>query len=156
MQVDLDASDFEILKALQEDARLSTAQLGERINTSQSPAWRRVKRLEETGVIIGYRAVLDPRKLGLGVLAFVQMSVDRQDEKSSEAFEAAICEVPEVLLCHGVSGPEDFVVIVSARDLEDYSQILIKKLRVLPGVKSIRTSFSLKSIKHEVAMRLSI
>jgi Lrp/AsnC family transcriptional regulator, leucine-responsive regulatory protein len=156
MQVDLDASDFEILKALQEDARLSTAQLGERINTSQSPAWRRVKRLEETGVVVGYRAVLDPRKLGLGVLAFVQMSVDRQDEKSSEAFEAAICQVPEVLLCHGVSGPEDFVVIVAARDLEDYSQILIKKLRVLPGVKSIRTSFSLKSIKHEVAMRLSI
>jgi Lrp/AsnC family transcriptional regulator, leucine-responsive regulatory protein len=155
MQVDLDASDREILIALQEDARLSTAQLGERINTSQSPAWRRLKRLEETGVVTGYRAVLDPRKLGFGVLAFVQMSVDRQDEKSSAAFEAAICEVPEVLLCHGVSGPEDFVVIVAARDLEDYSQILIKKLRVLPGVKSIRTSFSLKSIKHEVAMRLS-
>jgi Lrp/AsnC family transcriptional regulator, leucine-responsive regulatory protein len=106
-------------------------------------------------VVTGYRAVLDPRKLGFGVLAFIQMSVDRQDEKSSAAFEAAICEVPEVLLCHGVSGPEDFVVIVAARDLEDYSQILINKLRVLPGVKSIRTSFSLKSIKHEVAMRLS-
>jgi DNA-binding Lrp family transcriptional regulator len=90
-----------------------------------------------------------------GLVTFKTLRRNRSSHRLSAAFEAAICEVPEVLLCHGVSGLEDFVVIVAARDLEDSSQILIKKLRVLPGVKSIRTSFSLKSIKHEVAMRLS-
>jgi Lrp/AsnC family transcriptional regulator, leucine-responsive regulatory protein len=156
MQANYDELDREILMALQLDARLSTAQLGERIHTSQSPAWRRLKRLEDSGIITGYRAELNPRKVGYGVLAFVQVSVDRQDEQSSDAFEAGVQQIPEILLCHGVSGPEDFMLMIAARDLEDYSQILLKKLRTLPGVKSIRSSFSLKSIKHEIAMKLHL
>jgi Lrp/AsnC family transcriptional regulator, leucine-responsive regulatory protein len=152
----LDSTDFAILRALQSDARLSSAELGARLALSQSPAWRRVRRLEETGVIEGYRAQLSRQKLGLSVLAMVLIGMDRHDEKTAQAFERAVAQLPEVVFCHGMSGPEDFVLLVVARDLADYSEKLLGKLRTLPGVKSIRTSFSLKAIKDEVAIRLPV
>jgi Lrp/AsnC family transcriptional regulator, leucine-responsive regulatory protein len=156
MQNFLDETDMALLRALQDDARLSSAELGQRLSLSQSPAWRRLKRLEQDGVIEGYRAVLNRKKLGLSVLAMVLIGMERHDDASAKKFEKAVSELPQVVLCHGMSGPEDFLLLVVARDLDDYSNTLLGKLRSLPGVKSIRTSFSLKPIKDEVSIRLAL
>ncbi len=156
MRIELDDTDFELLRALQDDARLSTAELGARLSISQSPAWRRLKRLEQDGVIEGYRAVVNRKKLGLSVLAMVLIGMERHDDASARKFEKAVSELPQVVLCHGMSGPEDFLLLVVAKDLDDYSNTLLGKLRSLPGVKSIRTSFSLKAIKDDVAIRVGI
>lgn len=107
-------------------------------------------------MIEGYRAVLNRKQLGLSVLAMVQISMDRHDDASARAFEQAVSEIPQVVFCHGMSGPEDFLLLVVARDLEDYSNTLLGKLRSLPSVKSIRTSFSLKAIKDDIAIRISV
>ena len=156
MQDPLDTTDLALLRELQDDARLTSAELGTRLSISQSPAWRRLKRLEQAGVIEGYRAVLNRKQLGLSVLAMVQISMDRHDDASARAFEQAVSEIPQVVFCHGMSGPEDFLLLVVARDLEDYSSTLLGKLRSLPSVKSIRTSFSLKAIKDDIAIRISV
>jgi Lrp/AsnC family transcriptional regulator, leucine-responsive regulatory protein len=152
----IDELDQRILSALQMEARLSTAQLGEQLALSQSPTWRRLKRLEEEGVISGYRAVLDRRKLGLSVLAIVHVGMDSHDDKSARKFEEAIGLIPEVVWCHGMSGAEDFMLMVVARDLDHFSALLMEKLRKLPAVKSIRSSFSLKAVKDHVAIQLPL
>ena len=156
MQDPIDTTDLALLRELQDDARLTSAELGTRLSISQSPAWRRLKRLEQAGVIEGYRAVLNRKQLGLSVLAMVQISMDRHDDASARAFEQAVSEIPQVVFCHGMSGPEDFLLLVVARDLEDYSNTLLGKLRSLPSVKSIRTSFSLKAIIDDIAIRISV
>lgn len=147
MPLVLDSTDKLLLGALQGDARLTSSELAERANLSQSPCWRRIKRLEESGLIAGYSARLDRRALGWGVMAFVTITIDSQDEKLSLAFEATVRDIPEVVMCHGVSGPEDFVLVVVAQDLDAYSALMQHKLRRLPGVKLVRTSFSLQEVK---------
>jgi Lrp/AsnC family transcriptional regulator, leucine-responsive regulatory protein len=153
---DIDMIDRRILAALQADARLSSAQLGEQLTLSQSPTWRRLKRLEEEGYISGYHAVLDRQKMGLSVLAVVHVGMDSHDGGSAQRFEEAIGLIPEVVWCHGMSGAEDFMLMVVARDLDHFSSLLLEKLRKLPAVKSIRSSFSLKAIKDQVAIALPI
>lgn len=143
----LDPTDKLLLRALQGDARLTSSELAEQANLSQSPCWRRVKRLEEAGLISGYSARLDRRALGWGVTAFVTITIDSQDEGLSLEFEKMVRDIPEVVMCHGVSGPEDFVLLVLAQDLDAYSTLMQHKLRRLPGVKLVRTSFSLQEVK---------
>jgi len=147
MQVEIDATDRVLLDALQKDARLTTGELAQLTGMSQSPCWRRIKRLEEAGLITGYQARLDRRALGYGVMAFVTISIDSQDEDHSLDFERAVRDIPEVVMCHGVSGPEDFVLVVVAQDLDGYSALMQQKLRRLPGVKMVRTSFSMQEVK---------
>ncbi len=147
MQIEIDAIDRRLLRAVQGNARLTTTELAQMTQMSQSPCWRRIKRLEDTGLIAGYSARLDRRALGYGVMAFVTISIDSQDEVHSLDFEAAVRNIPEVVMCHGVSGPEDFVLVVVAQDLDAYSALMQHKLRRLPGVKMVRTSFSLQEVK---------
>jgi Lrp/AsnC family transcriptional regulator, leucine-responsive regulatory protein len=150
----LDALDHRLLQALQNDARLSTAELGEQLALSQSPTWRRLKRLESEGVITGYQAVVDRKKLGLSVLAMVHVGMDSHDDKSARKFEEAIGLIPEVVWCHGMSGAEDFMLMVVARDLDHFSILIMEKLRKLPAVKSLRSSFSLKAVKDQMAIKI--
>ncbi|ALT78932.1 Lrp/AsnC family transcriptional regulator [Paucibacter sp. KCTC 42545] len=147
MQIEIDATDRQLLKALQDNARLTTGELAALVGMSQSPCWRRVKRLEDAGLIVGYQARLDRRALGYGVMAFVTISIDSQNEDHSLEFERAVRDIPEVVMCHGVSGPEDFVLVVVSQDLDSYSQLMQTKLRPLPGVKMMRTSFSMQEVK---------
>lgn len=147
MQVEIDATDRLLLQALQANARLTTSELAQQTQLSQSPCWRRIKRLEDAGLIAGYHARLDRRALGYGVMAFVTISIEGQDEGHSLDFERAVRDIPEVVMCHGVSGPEDFVLVVVAQDLDAYSALMQHKLRRLPGVKMVRTSFSLQEVK---------
>lgn len=150
MQAPLDATDRRLLKELQDNARLTSGELAQLANLSQSPAWRRVRRLEETGLIKGYHATLDRRALGFGVLAFVTIGIDRQNEEASHAFERAAESIPEVVMMHAIAGPEDFLLVVVARDLDDYSHVLQSKLHRLPGVRKLQTYLSLRDYKGQV------
>ena len=151
MQITLDKTDLLLLSSLQANARLTSGELAQRANLSQSPSWRRIRRMEEEGVITGYHAALDRRALGLGVLAFVMVGIDHQTEAASLAFEKAVCAIPEVVMFHGISGPADFMLVVVAKDLDAYSDLLQRKLHRLPGVRNVQTNFSLQEFKGGIA-----
>lgn len=103
--------------------------------------------MEEAGLISGYHARLDRRGLGYGVVAFVSISVDFQNEERSVQFVEAVRDIPEVVMCHGIAGPADFLLMVVAKDLDSYSELLQRKLHRLPGVRQAQTSFSLQEFK---------
>jgi len=151
----LDRYDIAILRELQQEARLSNADLSARIGLSPAPTWRRVKRLEAQGYIIGYRAEIDRRKIGLGVLAFVRVDAERNTGEATRELEDAIRRLPEVISCHYISGAGTFELQVIVTDLEAFSQFSIKTLLNLPNVKDIHTSFSLGEVKSRAALPLS-
>lgn len=147
MRVEFDDIDRRLLAALQENARLTTSELAQMTGLSQSPCWRRIRRMEEAGLIAGYRARLSRRALGYGVVAFVSVSIDYQNEARSAEFAEAVNAIPEVVMFHGVTGAADFLLMVVAEDLDSYSALLQSKLHRLPGVKQVQTSFSLQEFK---------
>ena len=143
----LDRYHIAILAELQRDARLSNAELAQRIGLSAAPTWRRVKWLEEQGYITGYRAEIDRRKLGLGVLAFVRVDAERSAGAATKPLEDAIRQLPEVIACHYISGAGTFELQVMVTDLDAFSRFSIDTLLNLPNVKDIHTSFSLGEVK---------
>ena len=143
----LDRYDLAILRELQADARLSNAELASRIGLSAAPTWRRVKWLEEQGYITGYRAEIDRRKIGLGVLAFVRLDAERNNSASTQALEEAIRARPEVVACHYISGAGTFELHVVTTDLDAFSRLAMDVLFKLPNVKDLHTSFSLGEVK---------
>ena len=147
---DLDRTDLKILDLLQKNGRLTMTELAHQVGLSATPCTERVRRLEREGVITGYHAALNRRALGFGVLAFVMVAIDHQNEESSRSFEAAVCAIPEVVMFHGISGPEDFLLVVVARDLDAYSELLQRKLHRLPGVRQVQTHFSLQEFKGQI------
>ena len=151
----LDRWDVAILAALQQDARLSNAELAGRIGLSAAPTWRRVKWLEENGFITGYRAEIDRRKIGLGVLAFVRVDAERNNAEATQALEEAIRALPEVIACHYISGTGTFELHVVATDLDAFSRWSMQTLFKLPNVKDLHTSFSLGEVKAAGALPLS-
>ena len=150
----LDRYDLAILQALQADARLSNAELASRIGLSAAPTWRRVKWLEEQGYITGYRAEIDRRKIGLGVLAFVRIDADRNTAAATRELEEAIRRIPEVISCHYISGSGTFELQVMATDLDAFSRFALDVLLNLPHVKDLHTSFSLGEVKAGAALPL--
>jgi len=146
-RVSLDRADVKILRALQEDARLSSADLAERAALTASPCWRRVKILEEQGVISGYHARLDAAKLGYGLTAFVFFKLVRGDAKRMQAFERAVQALPRVMTCHRVSGTYDYQMMVIAEDLNEFGRYAEKNLNSLPNVSEMYTSFVLHEVK---------
>jgi DNA-binding Lrp family transcriptional regulator len=150
----LDRYDVAILEALQADARLSNADLAARIGLSAAPTWRRVKWLEAHGYIRGYRAEIDRRRIGLGVLAFVRVDAERNNAAATGALEDAIRALPEVQSCHYISGAGTFELQVLATDLDAYSRWAHDTLFKLPNVKDIHTSFSLGEVKAGSALPL--
>ncbi|ACR31812.1 Lrp/AsnC family transcriptional regulator [Burkholderia glumae] len=152
---EIDSVDAEILNRLQKDGRLSNAKLAAQLSMSETPCWRRLKRLEDCGIIEGYQAVLNRRKLGLGVMAFVQLVCTQHDEKVTQAFQLAVQSSPNVLSCHNTTGEADFLLMVVARDLDDYSRFVEKVLRHLPGVASIRSNLSLRELKSSNLLPVS-
>jgi Lrp/AsnC family transcriptional regulator, leucine-responsive regulatory protein len=143
----LDRYDVAILSELQADARLTNAELANRIGLSAAPTWRRVRRLEEQGVITGYRAEIDRRRIGLGVLAFVRVDADRNAAEATRLLEDAIRARPEVIAAHYISGSGTFELQVLATDLDSFSRFARDVLLTLPHVKDLHTSFSLGEVK---------
>lgn len=151
----LDRYHIAILAALQADARLSNAELAQRIGLSAAPTWRRVKWLEDQRYITGYRAEIDRRKIGLGVLAFVRVDSERNNAASTRELEDAIRHIPEVISCHYISGSGTFELQVMATDLDAFSRLCLDTLLTLPNVKDLHTSFSLGEVKAGAALPLS-
>lgn len=145
--VKLDRIDRRILEELQTDARLSSADLAEKVSLTTSPCWRRVKRLEEEGLISGYHARLDAQRLGYQVTAIVQVSLDKKDTDSLQAFEDAVQGISQVLACFRISGRYDYQLIVVAEDLEAYGIYSGNHINGLPSIKEVYTSFVLKEVK---------
>ena len=143
----LDKFDLAILQHLQADGRLTNTELAQRVGLSTAPCWRRVRALEEAGYIAGYHAVLDRRKIGLGVLAFVRLDAERNTGDATRTLEEAIRALPEVVSCHYISGAGTFEIQVVAPDLDSFSRFALQQLINLPNVKDLHTSFSLGEVK---------
>ena len=150
----LDNLDRRILDSLQRNAKLSNVQLAEEVGLSPSPCLRRVRLLEEAGVIRGYHAQLDRSKAGLGLTVFVGVKVERHHDASANAFRAAVIDLPEVISCHVVSGESDFLLQVVLPDLASYEDFLFSTLLKLPGVSDIRSNFAISTVKSQTALPL--
>lgn len=151
----LDEPDRRILTVLQSEARLSNVELAQRVGLSESPCLRRVRRLEDSGVIASYRAVLNRQKLGLGLTAFVGVKVGPHDHIEEQTFANAVTALPEVVSCHLVSGDMDFLLQVVVPDLAAYERFLIGTLLKVPGVRDIRSSFAMRAYKSDAPLPLS-
>ncbi|MBR9908786.1 MAG: Lrp/AsnC family transcriptional regulator [Gammaproteobacteria bacterium] len=151
----LDRYDRKILQLLQADARLSNQELADRIGLSPSPCLRRVKRLEDTGLIEGYRAMLNARALGLKLMAFIQISMDRHTPDRFDQFEAQIASYPEVLECHLITGHDaDYLLKVIVDDMDGFQRLLLEKITRIEGVTGVHSSFVLKSPSSRTALPL--
>jgi Lrp/AsnC family leucine-responsive transcriptional regulator len=153
-KIALDAADCRLLAALQADGRASGVELAERVRLSASQCQRRLKRLEEAGLVTGYGVRLDRRKLGLDVVAFVQVSLARHGDDPAEGFHAAVAAMPEILEVHAITGDADYILRVVAPDLEAFSDVVLKRLLALPMVAAVRSSLSLGEIKATDALPL--
>jgi len=144
----VDNFDRAILKALQQDSSQSLSALSDAANLSPSACHRRMRALEESGVIAGYQARLEPRRLGYAVEIFVEIALNSQSREALDRFEKAASELDQILECHLMSGTADYTPRVAAADLDDYDRIHRECLARLPGVASMRSSFSIRTIKR--------
>lgn len=142
----LDRKDIEIINALQKEGRLTNADLAEKVSMSPSPCWRRVQKLEEDKVIQGYHAKLDRRAIGLGVTAFIRVSIGSYTEVEASRFSEVILGFEHVIACYQVAGEIDFLLQVVAKDLDSYESTVVE-LRRIPGIHSMHTMFVLNEIK---------
>lgn len=155
MQVALDATDRAILNELQRDGRITNAALAERVHLSPSACLRRVRSLEDDGVIRGYTTLLNRAAIGRSTTVFVEVSLTGQQEELLAEFEAEVGNCPEVMSCHLMAGIADYVLYVVADDVEDYERIHRTHLSRLPGVAQIRSSFSLRPVCEKAIHELA-
>src|SRR3972149_4445918 len=146
---DLDALDRAILGALLEDGRQSQVELAERIPLSATAIARRIRALEEKGVIQGYQARISRQALGLGMTVVVHIGLTSQNEDLLEAFEKDVDSAPSAVSCHLLSGEDDYLLTVMARDLADYERIHKEQLARLPGVARLKSSFALRNVAKD-------
>lgn len=144
---ELDVIDKKILAELQANGRISNTDLARNVGLSESPCLRRVRKLEDDGVIAGYSAVLDRRKLGLEMLAFVQINLDQRSEADTHAFEKAVKKAAWIVECVAISGTHDYLLIVAANNIDHFGELTMKKLLRFPGVIDVRSNLVLASIK---------
>lgn len=144
----MDRADFALLEALQEDSSLSISELAEIVALSSSACHRRIKALEQTGVIAGYGARLEPKLLGLSVEVFVEITLTSQSREAMDRFERSVLDFDDILECHLMSESADYLLRVAARDLGQFDRVHRDCLARLPGVSSMRSSFSLRRIKQ--------
>lgn len=144
----LDLIDRKILSALHLDGRLSISQLAEQVGLSTSPCWARVKRLETSGAIERYSAVINPAALGLRDIVFVEITLEKHDDKVLERFGKALMQIPEVMEASLVTGEYDYLVKVAVADTSDYERFLRERLYKIEGIRHTRSTFSLRTLKH--------
>ncbi len=156
--VALDRIDRRILELLQADARLTNQEIAERVNLSPSPCLRRIRRLEAEGVIQRYVALVDPARIGLGLLAYVNVRLDKHPVRAGnsalEGFRAAVQSWPEVVACYALTGEMDYLLRVQVEDLDHFSRFVLDTLLKHPSVLDVRSSFALDRIKETTALPL--
>ena len=143
----LDRTDLLLLAELQQSGRQTNAELAERVHLSPSACLRRVQRLEREGVIAGYRAEVDPDRIGLGLHAFVRVQLTRHDAEAVAAFAGFVNDWDEVVACHALTGDMDYLLQVVVRDLEHFSRFLLDRLLNQTGVADVNSSFVLRTVK---------
>ena len=143
----LDSVDLEILSALQDDGRMTNVDLAARVGLTAPPCLRRVRSLEQAGVIRGYHALLDPTALGYGITVFAMVSLKSQAEHELRAFEEHVANLPEVRECHMLNGEIDFILKIVATDLKSFQEILTTHLTPAPNVASVKTSLTIRTAK---------
>jgi Lrp/AsnC family leucine-responsive transcriptional regulator len=153
--VQLDRYDWQILQVLQREGRISNQDLADRIGLSPSPCLRRVRTLEESGLITGYRALLDARKLGLSLMALIHISMDQHTPERFSTFDARIAEIPELLECLLITGQDaDYQLKVVVRDMDAYQELLLDRITRIPGVTGVHSSFVLRQVVDKTALPL--
>ena len=152
----LDRYDQHILEILQADGRVNNQDLADRIGLSPSPCLRRVRALEESGLIVGYRALLDAKKLGLTLTALIHISMDKHTPERFANFEATVSLLPEVLECLLITGQNaDYQLKVAVRDMDHYQALLLNKLASITGVTGVHSSFVLRQVISKTALGVS-
>ena len=151
-QIELDTLDRAILRELQRNGRLTNAELAERIGLSASACLRRVRLLEERGLIASYAAILSQRTCGLPGTAFIHISLEQQGRAALDAFERSVAQVPEILECHLLAGQSDYLVRVVYRDADDLERIHTESLTQLPGVTRVQSTLTLRTVKKTTAL----
>ena len=165
--IELDKTDRRILAILQQDGRLSNQDVADRVSLSPSPCLRRIKRLEEAGVIRQYVALLDPAKIGLGLLAYVNVRLEKHSDGSSGVagarrpatsphteFARSVEDWPEVVACYAMTGEMDYLLRVHVEDMDHFSRFMMQTLLTHPAVADVKSSFALQRIKDTTALPL--
>jgi Lrp/AsnC family leucine-responsive transcriptional regulator len=150
----MDATDLAMLRHLQDDGRLPNAALAERVHLSPSPSLRRLKRLEEDGTIRGYRAIVDRRRVGLGLTVFVEVKLSGHSRRRAQEFGEAVAGIDAIVACHIVAGMSDMMLEVVVPDLAAYEHLLLETLLELPGVTDVRSNVAIRTIKEAGSLPL--
>ena len=150
----MDQIDRKMLRALQRDGRMSNRALSDAVGLSPSPCLRRLKALEEAGIIRGYHADVDPKLYGLPITVFIRVRLERHDEETVRQFETRVQEIDKVVECHVMTGQADYLLRVMAADLSDYEQFVRRELQRIGGIASIDTSFAYGQVKQRAAFPL--
>jgi Lrp/AsnC family transcriptional regulator len=152
--MDLSAIDIKILGLLQQDASLTAAEIAERVNLSVSPCWRRISRLEKAGIIEKKVALLNPEKLGIGLVVFARISLSQNDEASLHTFEERVRQYPEVVECYTVTGTADYFLKIITRDIKHYDRFLRQHLLQIPQVRDVNSNVAVTQVKYSTGLPL--
>ena len=155
MNNSLDHIDKKILDLLQENGRMTNAQLAKDVGLSPPPMLERVRKLEKNGIIRKYVALVDPKKVDRGTMALVSVSLRLHQKNAIQEFVKEIQNIPEILECHHITGEEDYVLKVAIKDIEEYERFLHERLTRISGIRKIQTSFILKTIKHQTKVPIN-
>lgn len=150
----MDEVDRKIVRALQRDGRISNKELADKVGLSPSPCLRRLKALEDRGIIRGYHAEIDPELYGLPITVFIRIRLERHDEETVNGFEAKVREDPNVVECHVMTGQADYLLRVMVADLSHYERFVRRRLQRIGGIASIDTSFAYGEVKRRAAFPL--
>jgi len=155
MAAPIDETDLQILKTLQNNAKLTTKELADAVHLTPTPVFERQKRLERQGYIKKYVAILDPEKLGLGLMVFCKVKLKQINHEIADAFTRRIMRIPEVTECYNTSGAYDYLLKVRARDMKQYQEFVLTKLGDIESVSSIESTFVMAEIKQNYGINLA-
>ena len=151
----MDNYDLQMLRVLQQEGRISNQDLASRIGLSPSPCLRRLHALEESGIITGYRAILDAKAMGLSLMALIHISMDKHTPERFDNFEAKIAAIPEVLECLLITGQDaDYQLKVVVADMDGYQELLLNRITRIAGVSGVHSSFVLRRVTDKTALPL--
>ncbi len=148
----LDRYDRHILRVLQQDGRISNQQLADEVGLSTAACWRRVKALNESGILQKHTTLISPEALGYDLCVLIMVTLVRHQQDHTKAFESAVKECPEVLQCYAVTGDADYVLRVIIPNMAAYDRFLSEKIFTLPGVNQVKSNFALREVKYETAI----
>jgi Lrp/AsnC family transcriptional regulator len=150
--LEIDAIDRKILRLIQQDATLAIQEIGRQVGLSANPCWRRIKRMEEAGLIERRVALLDPARLGLGLTSFVAIRTSNHSAQWLDAFAKGIGDIPEIIECHRMSGDTDYLLKVVVADIRDYDRVYKALIGCVPGISDVSSAFSMERLKYGTAL----